>query len=109
MVVNPLATGAVYLALAAPPTVFAARRTARPWAAGLFGAAVAIALSTVLNPWLPFDYWTHARDFIIEPFLEGKLFRDRGLGAAILAFHLGVPIAIAFVVHRWFPRDELAD
>ncbi|MGZ3476943.1 MAG: hypothetical protein ACXWUG_24770 [Polyangiales bacterium] len=66
MIINPIATGAVYLVLALPPTIYAVGRTRRPWAAGLFGAAVGIVLAILLNPWLPFDFWAHARDFLIS-------------------------------------------
>ncbi len=106
MIVNPVATGAVYLFLALPPTAFAARRTHRPWAAGLFGAACGILLSLVLNPWLPFHYWAHAQDFIIEPFVEKKLFSHPRDGLATLAFHVGVPVLFAMIVHRVWPREE---
>jgi hypothetical protein len=106
MVVNPLATGAIYLALSIPPTIFAVRRTHRPWAAGLFGAVVGMGLSVLLNPWLPFHFWVHARDFIIEPFLEGKLFRRPRVGLLTLAFHVGVPVLVAMVLHRVLPQHE---
>jgi hypothetical protein len=109
MIVNPLATGAVYLALAMPPTVFAVRHTRRPWAAGLFGAAVALGLSLVLNPYLPFNYWAHAHDFIIEPFLEGRMFRPPLRGVLTLAFHLGVPVVVAMVLYRTLPRADDLD
>jgi len=106
MVVNPLATGAVYLALSIPPTVFAVRHTRRPWAAGLFGAVIGMGLSVLLNPWLPFNFWAHARDFIIEPFLEGKLFRRPREGLLTLAFHVGVPVLVAMVLYRVLPQPE---
>lgn len=106
MVVNPIATGAVYLALAVPPTVFAVRHTARPWAAGLFGAVVGMAIAVVLNPYLPFNFWAHARDFIIEPFLEGKLFRRPSEGLATLAFHVGVPVLLAIILYRVLPKPD---
>jgi hypothetical protein len=106
MVVNPLATGAVYLALALPPTVFAVRHTRRPWAAGLFGAAVGIVLAVLFNPYLPFDFWVHARDFIIEPFVEKKLFVRPREGMMTLAFHIGVPVVFAMVWFRLRPPQE---
>lgn len=107
MVINPIATGAVYLALALPPTVYAVRHTRRPWAAGLFGAVIGIGLSVVLNPYLPFNYWAHARDFIIEPFLEKKMFVRPREGLLTLLFHVGVPVVVAMVLYRVRPpRDE---
>ena len=107
MVVNPVATGAVYLVLALPPTAYAVRHTRRPWAAGLFGAVVGMTIAVLLNPWLPFNFWVHARDFIIEPFLEGKLFRRRTEGLLTLAFHVGVPVLFAMVLYRVRPpRDD---
>ncbi len=106
MVVNPLATGAVYLCLALPPAAYAVRHTRRPWAAGLFGAVIGMAASVILNPWLPFNFWVHARDFIIEPFLEGKLFRHPKEGLATLAFHVGVPVLFAMVLYRVRPPRE---
>lgn len=109
MIVNPLATGAVYLSLSIPPTVFAVRHTRRPWAAGLFGAVIGMGLSLVLNPWLPFNYWAHAHDFIIEPFFEGKLFRRPLVGLGILAFHVGLPVLLAMVLYRVLPRPEDLD
>jgi hypothetical protein len=107
MVVNPLATGAVYLALALPPTAYAVRHTRRPWAAGLFGAAIGIALAVLLNPYLPFDFWAHARDFIIEPLVEKKLFVHPRVGVMTLAFHVGVPVAFAMAWYRLRPPQEL--
>ena len=107
MVINPIATGAVYLCLSLPPTAYAVRHTRRPWAAGLFGAAIGMVLAVLLNTWLPFNFWAHARDFIIEPFLEGKLFRRPGEGIATLAFHVGVPVLVAMVLYRvWPPEDD---
>ena len=103
MVINPVATGAVYLALALPPTAYAVRHTRRPWAAGLFGAAIGMGLSVLLNPYLPFNFWAHARDFIIEPFLENKLFRKPGEGVLTLLFHVGVPVAFAMLLYRLSP------
>jgi len=105
MVINPIATGAVYLALALPPTAFAVRYTRRPWAAGLFGAVVGMGLAVLLNPWLPFNFWAHARDFIIEPFLEKKMFRRPMEGALTLLFHVGVPVVFAMVLYRVRPPD----
>lgn len=107
MIVNPVATGAVYLALALPPTIFAVRRTRRPWAAGLFGAAVGMTLAVLLNPWLPFHFWAHARDFIIEPILEKKALQHPRQGLATLAFHVGVPVVFAMIWYRLRPpRDD---
>jgi hypothetical protein len=105
MNVNPVATGAVYLALALPPTLWAVRHTARPWAAGIFGAVCGIVLAVVLNPYLPFDFWVHARDFLIEPFLERRIFRDLPRGLLTTAFHFGVPVLVAIVVYRRRPRS----
>lgn len=107
MVINPIATGAVYLCLALPPTVYAVRHTRRPWAAGLFGAAFGMIVAVLLNPWLPFNFWAHARDFIIDPFLEGKLLRRPREGIATLLFHVGIPVLFAIVLYRVRPpRDE---
>jgi hypothetical protein len=106
MVINPIATGAVYLALALPPTIYAVGKSRRPWAAGLFGAAVGIALAILLNPWLPFGFWAHARDFLIEPLIERKLFRHPKEGMATLAFHVGVPVLFAIVWSRVRPPRE---
>jgi hypothetical protein len=106
MVINPIATGAVYLCLALPPTAYAVRHTRRPWAAGLFGAAIGMILAVLLNPWLPFNFWAHARDFIIEPFLEGKLFRRPSEGFMTIGFHVGVPVIFAIVLYRVRPPTD---
>jgi hypothetical protein len=106
MVVNPIATGAVYLCLALPPAAFATRYTRRPWAAGLFGAVLGMAAAVILNPWLPFNFWVHARDFIIEPFLEKKMFRHPKEGLLTLAFHVGVPVLFAIVYYRLRPPAD---
>lgn len=106
MVVNPLATGAVYLALSVPPALWASRHSRRPWAAGLFGAVVGIALSWLLGSVLPFHYWAHANDLILEPLVH----RRRPWGATAwwsAAFHLGAPVVITVLVRkRWPVREE---
>lgn len=107
MIVNPIATGAVYLCLSLPPTAYAVRHTRRPWAAGLFGAVIGMTLAVLLNPWLPFNFWVHARDFIIEPILEKKMFTYPGEGLLTVAFHVGVPVLFAMVLYRVRPpRDD---
>ena len=107
MIVNPIATGAVYLALALPPSAWATRHSRRPRAAGVFGAVVGMLLAVLFQRVLPFDFWAHANDFLIEPFLEGKAMRNPRQTLLSLGFHVGVPVLFAIVVARvWPPRDD---
>ena len=105
MVVNPLATGAVYLAMAVPPALWASRHSRRPWAAGIFGAVVGMFASWVFASILPFNYWAHANDFILEPFI----LRRRPWGATAwwsAAFHLGAPAIITVLWRRKWPAKD---
>lgn len=105
MVVNPLATSAVYLALSLPPALWASRHSRRPWAAGLFGAVVGIALSWAFGAYLPFHYWAHANDFILEPFVVRR--RPWGQTAWLsAAFHFGAPVLVTVLVRRRWPVRE---
>jgi hypothetical protein len=86
----------IYLAMALPVTLLAARWTTRPWTAGAFGGVVAIIASAVAGTALPFDYWLHARRWIVEPLIERSAPFSRIAPSAL--FHLGAPIGFAIVV-----------
>ena len=93
-------TALVYLAFAVPLAVVAALVTRRVVLSSLGASAAAMAATAALAAHLPFDYWAHANDFIIEPFVHGKIFRQPFEGLLSLLFHVGVPLVLVFVFGR---------
>lgn len=100
MVIDPIATGAVYLAWALSASGVIWYLTRRPLASALAGSVGAMAATSALKNILPCNYWAHANDFIIEPFLQLHCLRSPFEALLSLAFHVGVPVLIVWGLSR---------
>ena len=104
--VNLDVTYAVYLGVALPLAGLLFLLLRRPIAAAVVGSVLAMMLTSVFKEYLPFNYWAHANDFIIEqfaPFLRNATFKP--IEAAVsLVFHVGVPTGIVWLLSITFRR-----
>lgn len=93
-------TASVYLGVALPICLVLLLLTRRPIIAGLVGAMLAMLATALLRYQLPFDFWAHGNDFIIEPFAQGRIVRHPVEGLLSLLFHVGVPVLLTLGAAR---------
>ena len=93
-------TALVYLVFAVPPAIALTAATRRPVVSSLGVSVLAMVVTAALKAHLPFDYWAHANDFIIELFLQGKILERPIEGLLSLVFHLGVPLGVVLLFRR---------
>jgi len=96
-------TYAVYLAFAIPLGVLLLLMLRRPIVAGISGSVAAMTLTCLLKEYLPFNYWAHANDFIIEqftPFLVPNCEFKPGEAFLSLIFHVAVPVGALWLLDR---------
>ncbi len=106
-VINPFATGFVYLLFAVPLALIGVAATKRLVVPALAASLIAMITTTVLRNVLPFNYWAHANDFIIEPFFRGDIVHEPVEGALSALFHFGMPLLIVLPL-RGVKRTEHA-
>ena len=107
-VVNLDVTYAVYLGVALPLAALLFLLLRRPIAAAVVGSVLAMVLTSVFKEYLPFDYWAHANDCIIEPlapFLRNATFKPIEAAASLL-FHVGVPAGIVWLLSTTLRRKR---
>ncbi len=100
-------TGAVYLAFAVPAGVILALLFRRAALGALVGCIAAMVATSLLKSKLPFHYWAHANDFIIEPFYQLKILKHPLEGLLSLLFHIGLPMALIVYVPNLVRRKQL--
>jgi hypothetical protein len=107
-VVDPLATGLLYLAIAVPLAVVAALFSRKPLLPSAIVSAVVLVAVAVSRYQLPFHFWAHANDFIIEPLIRDRVIGDP-IGASLsLAFHIGLPTFVGREWRWWSDRRKRA-
>lgn len=106
MMISPIETGAVYLAIALPLSVAAALTMRWPLTAATLASVSAMVLAAICKNALPFNFWAHANDFILEPFFQGKIVTSPLEGTLSLIFHIAVPTSIAMGVRAVYPKER---
>src|SRR5688500_18791840 len=101
-------TALFYLAIAVPLAVGAAMFSRKPLLASAVVSTVVLAAVALLRYQLPFHFWAHANDFIIEPLIRDRVIGDP-IGASLsLAFHIGLPTFIGREWRWWSDRKKRA-
>ncbi len=106
MVIHAEATAAIYLAFALPGSVCLWYLTRKPVTSAVAGSVWAMIVTSALKHVLPFNYWAHANDFIIEPFFQLGFFTRPIEAALSLLFHLGLPVLLVWGLSRKFARTQ---
>ena len=100
-------TAAVYLAFALPAGAILALLFRKAALGALVGCIAAMVSTALLKGKLPFHYWAHANDFIIEPFYRMQILKYPLEGLLSLLFHVGVPMGLIVYLPRLMRRRQL--
>ena len=104
--INPLPAAALYLVVASTCCAIVLLLVPRPSVAAIVGSMAAMAVTAVFCRHLPFQFWAHANDFIIEPFARGRIFSEPVVGLFSLLFHIGIPLLLTLGLARWSHRKS---
>ncbi len=97
-------TLAGYFVVALPICIIQTVLTRNPLLFGTLGSLVAMVVVMLRRHWLPFEFWAHARLFIIEPFVLGGWHHDLVDALQSIAIHIGIPLLLCLSVDRWMQR-----